>query len=121
MFHPQPEITLDVCMNSIPKDRRMQEFKAFGQHSSAAFAETLTYPGYRDVPCSWFLCEDDRCVTPAVQETAIKDIEESWKGTEREGKRVDVTRVRCDHFPTISAREELARWFEGLVESDRKA
>ena len=115
LFHPQPEATIDVCMNSISKEQGMQEFKAMGQHSSAAFAGTLSYPGYKDVPASWFLCEDDRCVTPEVQETAIKDIEESWKGTDREGQKVDVKRVKCDHFPTISAQRELREWFEGLV------
>jgi hypothetical protein len=55
-----------------------------------------------------------------VQETAIKDIEESWKGTKREGKRVDVTRVKCDHVPTLSAREELVKWFEELVGSGKR-
>jgi hypothetical protein len=48
---------------------------AIGQHISLAFAgetSTFTHPGYKDVPVSWFLCE----VAPAVQETAIRDIEE---------------------------------------------
>jgi hypothetical protein len=75
---------------------------AIGQHISLAFAgetSTFTHPGYKDVPVSWFLCE----VAPAVQETAIRDIEERWKGTEGEGLKVDVSRVGCDHFPTVSA------------------
>lgn len=107
-------------MNSLPPAEGLAHFQAaIGQHSSLAFggeASMLTYPGYKDVPASWFLCEDDHCIVPAVQETAIRDIEESWKGTEREGSKVDVTRVRCDHFPTVSAQDELREWFEGLVE-----
>ncbi|KAF3043775.1 hypothetical protein E8E12_010098 [Didymella heteroderae] len=117
LMFPDPSACVDVCFNSVSKEEGMKHFQAaLGQHSSVAFADTLTYPGYKDVPASWFLCEDDRCVVPAVQETAIKDIEESWKGTEREGKRVDVTRVKCDHFPTVSAQGQLREWFEGLVE-----
>lgn len=121
LTHPQPEATVDVCFNSISKEEGMKHFNAaIGQHSSAAFAGTLTYPGYKDVPASWFFCEDDRCIVSAVQETSIKDIEESWRGTEREGQKVDVTRVKCDHFPTVSAQKELRAWLEGLVEKDRR-
>lgn len=88
---------------------------ALGQHSSAAFASTLTYPGYKDVPVSWFLCEQDQCVIPAVQEEAIRVIEESWRGTSREGGKVEVERVGCDHFPTLSAEEELGKWMGRLL------
>jgi hypothetical protein len=46
---------------------------------------------------------------------AIDTIEESWLGTEREGQKVDVKRVRCDHVPVFSAKEELIGWMEGLL------
>lgn len=49
---------------------------------------------------------------------SIDVIEASWKGTEREGMKVDVTRVKCDHFPFVSAgaaRDETVRWLEGLL------
>lgn len=116
LFHPEPSVTMDVCFNSTPRAEAEKGMKDLGQHSSAAFAGTLSYPGYKDVPASWFFCEEDRCVVPAVQETAIADIEASWKGTEREGQKVDVTRVKCDHFPTTSATKELTAWFERLLQ-----
>jgi hypothetical protein len=78
--------------------------------------EPLTYAGYRDVDVSWFLCELDQCIVPEVQEQAIRTVEESWKGTEREGRKVDVTRVKCDHFPTLSAKKELVGWLLRLIE-----
>jgi hypothetical protein len=46
---------------------------------------------------------------------AINHIEESWRGTEREGEKVDVTRVKCDHSPVFSARDALEKWMEGLL------
>jgi hypothetical protein len=49
-------------------------------------------------------------------QTAIDDIEASWKGTEREGTKVEVTSVKCDHIPVFSARDELEKWMEGLFE-----
>ncbi|KAJ4985935.1 hypothetical protein SVAN01_08624 [Stagonosporopsis vannaccii] len=88
---------------------------ALGQHSSAAFASSLTYPGYKDVPVSWFLCEQDQCVVPAVQKEAIRVIEESWTGTAREGEKVQVKKLACDHFPTVSAEDELGAWLRGLL------
>jgi hypothetical protein len=41
-------------------------------------------------------------------------IEEQWAGTEREGQKVDVTRVKCDHIPVYSAKQQLMDWMEGL-------
>lgn len=80
-----------------------------------SFASTLTYNGYKDVPVSWFFCEEDLCIAPQVQQTAIDVIEESWKGTAREGKKVDVTRVKCDHVPNYSARDKLEEWVESVI------
>lgn len=114
-----PAASAASCFSSLPPEQGLEEVeRVFGVHSSGAFAGELEYPGYKDVPVSWFFCEEDNCVVPEVQETAIRDIEESWKGTEREGTKVDVTRVRCDHVPTISAQEELREWFEGLVSKE---
>lgn len=116
LVHVDPAASVAACFNSLPVEQGMREFeRALGTHSSGAFAATLGYPGYKDVPASWFLCEDDKCVMPEVQEMAIREIEDSWRGTEREGMKVEVTRVKCDHFPTISAQEELRGWVEGLV------
>lgn len=50
-----------------------------------------------------------------MNQTSIDTIEDSWKGTEREGKKVDVTRVKCDHVPVFSAPKELIAWMEGLL------
>lgn len=116
LVHPDPTASVAACFNSIPQEQGLREFhSAIGTHSSGAFAAQLQYSGYKDVPVSWFLCEHDKCVTPEVQEAAISVIEESWVGTEREGEKVDVTRVGCDHFPTVSAQAELRSWFEGLL------
>lgn len=119
LSHTDPAASAAACFSSLPLEEGLREVEeGFGVHSSGAFAKELEYPGYKDVPVSWFFCEEDKCVTPEIQETAIRDIEESWSGTEREGTKVDVTRVRCDHVPTISAQKELRKWFEGLVSKE---
>lgn len=115
LFQSDPAATSAVCLNTTPPAQAGIVIKALGQHSSAAFASALSYAGYAHVPASWFLCEEDRCVVPAVQEAAIADIEASWSGTEREGTKVDIKRVACDHFPTVSAQDELRAWVGGLA------
>ncbi|KAH8728951.1 Alpha/Beta hydrolase protein [Phaeosphaeriaceae sp. PMI808] len=107
--------TAALCFNSLtPEAGTAYATENFGRHSSICFADTLTYPGYKDIPVSWFFCGDDKCVTPEIQQSAIDEIEASWKGTKREGEKVSVTRVECDHVPILSARDELEKWIEGL-------
>lgn len=102
--------------NSLPLAEAKVHSDRFGQHSSAAFATPLTHPGYADVPVSYFFCTEDKCVTPGMQQRGIDAIEASWANGPREGKKVDVTRVHCDHAPIFSALDELVKWVEGVVE-----
>lgn len=51
-----------------------------------------------------------------MQQRGIDGIEASWEKGARKGKKVDVTKVDCDHVPIFSALEELVKWVEGVVE-----
>jgi hypothetical protein len=67
--HTDSAATASLCFNSLPEAEGLAiAEKLFGRHSAASFFDTLTYAGYHDVPVSWFFCEDDRCVTPQVQQ-----------------------------------------------------
>ncbi|KAF2824284.1 alpha/beta-hydrolase [Ophiobolus disseminans] len=117
LYQDDASITARLCFNSLSSEEGIAlatELLMPGRHSSVSFGDSLTYPGYKDVPVSWFFCEDDACITPEVQQTAINDIEEAWKSTDKAGQKVDVTSVKCDHIPIYSAREELEKWMEGL-------
>ncbi|CAO2652876.1 Nn.00g022870.m01.CDS01 [Neocucurbitaria sp. VM-36] len=115
MSQPRPDLTAKIVFNNLSPERGTAEAAKFGRHSSVSFSDTLTYAGYKDVPVSWFFCEEDLCVAPEVQQNGINAIEESWKGTTREGKKVDVTRVKCDHVPILSAAAELEKWVEDII------
>lgn len=104
-----------IIFSALPPDQGAALVAQFGHHSSTCFGDNLTHAGYKDVPVSWLFCEDDLCVTPEVQQTAIDAIEESLKGTEREGKKVDVTRVKADHIPIKSARDESEAWIRDVL------
>ena len=46
--------------------------------------------------------------------------QQSWEGTERQGKKVDVTRNECDHMPFLSAPDHVHQWIENVVLLDDK-
>ena len=122
MSQPDSVATAEIVYNDLQPSAGAAEAAKFGKHSSVSFGDALTHAGYKDVPVSWFLCEDDLCVLPEVQRTAIDVIEESWKGTEREGKKVLIERVKCDHCPIgdEGKREVLGRWVEKVLEKGGK-
>ena len=78
--------------------------RAFAKHSGASFGTELTHEGYKDVPVSHLFCEEDLCVPPEVQQTSIDMIERV------SGQKVDVTRIKSDHVPNLSAKEETIAW-----------
>ncbi|RWA14622.1 hypothetical protein EKO27_g489 [Xylaria grammica] len=81
----------------------------FAMHSGVSFTNPLTYPGYKDVPVSYFLCEDDLVVFPEIQREEIEMIEAET------GRKVDVTSVKAGHCPHTGVLEKVADWFRHLA------
>ncbi|KAK7967271.1 uncharacterized protein PG986_001548, partial [Apiospora aurea] len=81
------------------------------RHSAASFASPLTYAGYKDVPVSYLLCEDDLLIPPFIQQKGIDMIERET------GKKVDVTRIDSNHVPILSRTELVVDWIVKLVET----
>ena len=73
LYHTDPSVTAKLCFNSHSPEKGFQLAKdsvAAGKHSSICFGDALTHPGYKDVPASWFFCEDDVCVSVEVQQVS---------------------------------------------------
>lgn len=115
MRHTDLAATAALCFNDLSQEDGIAKAAQFGRHSAASFGDALTYNGYKDLPVSWMFCENDKCVVPDVQQTAIDVIEASWEGTERAGKKVDVEKVMCDHVPIFGKRDETEKWIEGVI------
>ena len=79
------------------------------KHSAASFGSPLTYAGYKDVPVSYLLCEDDIVVTPAIQRAGIDMIERET------GKRVQVTSVKADHAAPLSLTAAVNDWIMDVI------
>ncbi len=79
----------------------------FAKHSAASFSSLLTYAGYKDIPTSWFFCEDDQCISPKLQMASIGAIEAT-------GQQVECTRIKCGHCKLIF-RQKSTRTVELLL------
>ncbi|CAN9128428.1 unnamed protein product [Alternaria alternata] len=117
MSQPDPAAVAAICFNNLTLEEGLSYVAKFGKHYSACFGDAITHPGYKDIPVSWLFAAEDLIILPEVQQTAIDVIEGSWVGTEREGRKVDVTRVVCDHFPLVldEKRKQVSEWIEGAV------
>ena len=110
MFALNPETTAQAVFTHLPPAEGLAWAMKFVHHSAPSFADELTYAGYKDVPCSWLLCEDDLTIKPEYQQKAIERIEAA------SGMRVDVTRAKLDHAPLMDRPEEVTDWLRGLLE-----
>ena len=79
--------------------------RGFAKHSAQSFANELTHAGYRDIPTSYLLCEQDHAGPPDFQREMIATIE---KGSN--GRQVDVTSIDAGHMANASQEKETNEW-----------
>lgn len=109
MHQPAPEKTAKLVFNNLSPELGIKWAARFTSHSAPSFASPLTYAGYKDVPTSWLLCENDLCIKPEWQRKAIERIERV------SGRKVDVTSGGWDHVPSVEKPEDVIGWIEGVV------
>lgn len=73
-------------------------------HSAISFANELTYAGYKDIPVSYLVCEEDLCIPPNIQREEIEKIEKV------SGRKVDVTSIKTGHVPPASQPQLVVDW-----------
>lgn len=110
MQHTDLKHTARVCASSMTPEEREPLFELFPKHSALSFGNELTYGGYKDFPVSYLVCEDDLCIPATVQRDGIEMMERV------SGRKVDVTSVKADHVPNVSAPQILADWFVAVAE-----
>jgi hypothetical protein len=83
--------------------------RKFPQHSTACYAGELTHAGYKNIPVSYLLCEDDFVIPAENQRAGINLIEEE------SGKKVDVTSLKVGHVPNASQPQKVVDWILDVV------
>lgn len=104
MYHTPGPALAAICFSDLPPAEGLAWASKFSQHSAVSFTNELTYAGYKDVPVSYLLCEDDLCVPAGVQKKGIEIVEREC------GKKVEVTGIRAGHCPTVSQPEKTIEW-----------
>ncbi|KAM0433864.1 hypothetical protein ACHAPT_003807 [Fusarium lateritium] len=109
-YYPDIPKLAELSFSNMPKDEGEFWAAKLVKHSSTSFANPLTYAGFKDVPVSYLLCENDRAISPKVQRAGIDMIERE------SGNKVDVTRISGDHVAPLSSRDEVVEWIIGVAE-----
>lgn len=109
MHMPDFPAAAAAVFSSLPQSEAEKWMSLLPQHSAASFSNELTYAGWKHVPVSYLVCEDDKVLSPGSQRSWIELIER-----ESENK-VDVRSLKADHGPVVSATEEVVDWFVSLV------
>jgi len=92
-----------ICQDLPPKEGEAV-VRDFAKHSAQSFGNELTYAGYKDIPASYLLCEEDKAGPPDFQREMIAMIEEA------SGRKVDLTSIKSGHCPNLSAEKETIEW-----------
>jgi predicted esterase len=98
------ELAAAFCFSDIPKEDALRWNAGFALHSAVSFENPLTYAGYKDVPVSYLLCDEDLVIPPQVQRQEIEMLERET------GSKVDVTTIKAGHCPTVSVNEQVVEW-----------
>jgi hypothetical protein len=114
MRQAHPEETAKLIFNHLSPEEGTAFVKQMPNHASISFVNELTYAGYKDVPVSYLLCEDDRCIPPFIQRDEIEMIEKE------SGTKVDVTSINADHCPMVTAKKEVVDWIVDAAEKAKK-
>ncbi|KAM3072307.1 hypothetical protein ACMFMG_009117 [Clarireedia jacksonii] len=106
MYHDDLAKSAAICFSDIPKEDGYEYMKRFPRHTAISFGNELTHGGYNNLPVSYLLCEEDKCVTPTIQREGIAMIEKA------SGKKVDVTSIKTGHIPNHekSAPQKVIDW-----------
>lgn len=103
--------TTKIKLNHFTLDGEESWIEKFPKHSAISFSNELTHAGYKDMPVSCLVCEEDLCIPVDVQDREIEMIERE------SGMKVDVTRIRADHCPNITSTHATTDWIVSVPKS----
>lgn len=109
MMMADPAGTARLILQHLPPDEGTAIVRDFAKHSSRSFLDPVTHAGYRDIPVSYLLCEEDLVGPPELQRSWIEMVEHE------SGRKVHVTAVQTGHMPNVTAKEETVNWILKLA------
>lgn len=104
MWQEPVHLWAPITFSDLPQEEGEAWSRKFPPHSAISFGGPLTHAGYKDIPASWLLCEDDLIIPAEYQRKGIERIEEA------SGAKVDVTSIKAGHCPSASAPQKVIDW-----------
>ncbi|KAJ9605228.1 hypothetical protein H2200_010618 [Cladophialophora chaetospira] len=90
--------------------------RRWAKHSAPSFGDPLTYAGYKDIPASYLICEED--LAGPVEIIQVPKIEIIEKVS---GRKVDTTSIKTGHMPNVTAVKETVEWIVSVAEKVEKS
>ncbi|KAF3025916.1 hypothetical protein E8E14_014904 [Neopestalotiopsis sp. 37M] len=103
-YYPDVSLVATRVFSDMPYEEGLKWGKLLVKHSAASFASPLTYAGYKDLPVSYLVCENDLSIVHDTQKSQIEMIERE------SGKKVNITSIQAGHVPPISAPQDVIKW-----------
>lgn len=101
---------LPLMLSDLPLEEAERWADKMSTHSSTSFANALTYAGYKDVPVSYLVCEQDVIIPPKNQRAMIEMIERE------SGNKVDVGSIQSGHCANMTELPTVVEWIVQLAE-----
>jgi len=98
-----PAKSAPVNFSDLPPGEALSWAANMPNHAAASFGQNITYAAYKDVPVSYLFCEEDKVVTPELQNKIIAGME-----SQMGGRRVDRHSVRAGHCVNASQPKTVA-------------
>lgn len=114
MFLEDLSKAAQVVFSGLPQEEGEAWIRRFPGQSAVSLMEPLTHVGYKDVPVSYLLCEEDIMISPANQRNGIEVIERA------SGRSVDVTSIKSDHCPMVSHPQAMVDWMLNVAEKSQE-
>jgi pimeloyl-ACP methyl ester carboxylesterase len=94
-YLPVGENPIEMFYGDVPADLARDAVSRLLPHSARAPQDRQVGAGWRDIPSTYVLCEQDRAVPPALQEEMARRADDVW-------------RLNASHSPFLSMPAELA-------------
>ncbi|KAF2627263.1 alpha/beta-hydrolase [Macroventuria anomochaeta] len=104
LYPNPPSKCAALLLSDLPQKEAESAMEGLARQSSVSFGGALTYPGYKNVPVSYLVCEDDQAVPVELQREEIAMVEQE------SGKLVDVKTIKTGHCPHITAPDKVVEW-----------
>ncbi|KIX02763.1 uncharacterized protein Z518_08705 [Rhinocladiella mackenziei CBS 650.93] len=104
MLMEDPAATAAMICQELPPEEGEALVRGFAKQSARSFGDELTHAGYKDIPVSYLLCEEDMAGPAELQREMIAMIEEA------SGRMVHVISVAAGHCPNVTAEKETFQW-----------